>query len=98
MAIARPKAGRDYPRDWEEFLRLFSSEEDCFSYLERVRWGQSDFYCSHCAVLGAPFWRMGDGRRRCQLCRAETTVTVGTIFHGTRKDLRLWFAAADARL
>jgi len=92
MAVARPQAGRDYPRNWDEFLKLFSTEQDCFDYLERVRWGKG-FICPHCGSFGAAFWRMGDGRRRCKLCRAETTVTAGTIFHGTRKDLRIWFAA-----
>ena len=92
MAVARPRAGRDYPRDWSEFLKLFSSEEDCFDYLERVRWGKG-FNCPHCGAINAPYWRMGDGRRRCRLGRQETTVTAGTIFRGTRKDLRLWFAA-----
>ena len=92
MAIARPRAGRDYPRDWNEFLTLFSSEADCLAYLERVRWGKG-FNCVHCGSINAPFWRMGDGRRRCKRCRAETTVTAGTIFHRTRYELRTWFAA-----
>jgi transposase-like protein len=91
LAVKRPRAGVHYPRDWGEFLKLFSSEEDCLEFLERVRWGDS-FYCPHCGSIGADFWRMGDGRRRCKECRGETTVTAGTIFHATRKDLRLWFA------
>lgn len=73
-------------------MALFSSEEDCFEYLERVRWGKG-FHCPHCASINAPFWKMGDGRRRCKICRGETTVTAGTIFHKTRYDLRTWFAA-----
>lgn len=50
MALARPKAGRDYPHNWSKFLELFSSEEDCFAYLERVRWGKS-FDCPACGGM-----------------------------------------------
>jgi Transposase zinc-ribbon domain len=44
MAVKRPRAGAHYPRDFDEFLKLFTSEEDCIAYLEKVRWGQG-FYC-----------------------------------------------------
>jgi len=37
---------------------------------------------------------MGDGLRRCAVCRSETSVTAGTIFAGTRTPLVSWFAAA----
>jgi hypothetical protein len=36
---------------------------------------------------------MGDGLRRCAACRAETSVTAGTILAGTRTPLVSWFAA-----
>jgi hypothetical protein len=36
---------------------------------------------------------MADGLRRCKGCRAETSVTAGTIFAGTRTPLTGWFAA-----
>ena len=39
------------------------------------------------------WWQMGDGLRRCALCRSETSVTAGTIFAGTRTPLVSWFAA-----
>jgi hypothetical protein len=92
MPLKRPKAGRDYPRDLDEFLKLFGSEQDCFDYLERIRW-RDGFNCLSCGQINARFWRMGDGRRRCKECRGETTVTAGTIFHRTRKPLRNWFFA-----
>jgi transposase-like protein len=91
MAVKRPRAGVHYPRDFDEFLTLFTSEEDCIASLERVRWGQG-FHCPYCFTLNS-YWRMGDGRRRCNACRKETTVTAGTIFQGTRKELRWWFFA-----
>ena len=32
--IAVPEAGKDYPRNWNEFLNWFGSEEACLAYLE----------------------------------------------------------------
>ncbi|MBF4499723.1 transposase, partial [Vibrio vulnificus] len=32
------EAGKDYPRNWNEFLDWFSSEEACLTYLEGLRW------------------------------------------------------------
>jgi hypothetical protein len=35
--IASVAAGKDYPRNWIEFLDWFASEEACLSYLEKLR-------------------------------------------------------------
>jgi len=37
---------------------------------------------------------MGDGRFWCERCQQRISVTAGTIFHGTRTPLTVWFAAA----
>lgn len=87
-----PRAGRDYPRDLNEFLEWFSDEEACLRYLEGLRWG-SGFACPHCGVVDGDYWRMRDGWRRCAACRKETSVTAGTILHRTRLPLRSWFFA-----
>lgn len=36
---------------------------------------------------------MAEGLIRCSKCKQKTSVLAGTIFHGTRKPLRLWFQA-----
>ncbi len=36
---------------------------------------------------------MAAGLVRCSKCKQKTSVIAGTIFHGTRKPLRLWFQA-----
>jgi transposase-like protein len=87
----RPQPGVDYPRDIAEFHQFFKNEEDCKRYLERLRWREG-FVCRRCGESGEP-WR---GRRDvllCQHCHAETRLTAGTIFEGTRKPLRVWFMA-----
>ena len=47
--IAAPVAGKDYPRNWTEFLDWFASEEACLAYLEKLRWPDG-FVCPACGV------------------------------------------------
>ena len=87
-----PQAGVDYPRNWHELLEWFSDEGACLRYLERLRWGDG-FTCRFCGSVDGGWWQMADGLRRCAACRAETSVTAGTILAGTRTPLVSWFAA-----
>ena len=77
-----------YPRNFEEFLDWFSTEQDCAGYLEWIRW-PSGFVCPQCSSTKA--WRTERGLWHCQECNRQTSVTVGTVFEDTRKPLRLWF-------
>ena len=43
---------------------------------------------------GAVAWRLADGRWLCGRCGRRVSATAGTIFHGTRTPLTVWFAAA----
>jgi transposase-like protein len=87
-----PQPGVDYPRNWHELLVWFPDDAACVRYLERLRWG-AGFACRFCGAADAPWWQMGDGLRRCGSCRAESSVTAGTIFARTRLPLVTWFAA-----
>lgn len=77
-----------YPRTFEEFLEWFSTEEDCTAYVEWVRWPDG-FVCPACGSTKA--WRTDRGLWHCRGCDRQTSVTVGTVFEGTQKPLRLWF-------
>ncbi len=77
-----------YPKNFEEFLDWFSTEEDCAAYLEWIRW-PSGFVCPKCA--GTTAWHTNRGLWHCQICQRQSSVTVGTVFEDTRKPLRLWF-------
>ena len=90
--IAAPEAGKDYPRNWNEFLDWFGSEESCLAYLERLRWPQG-FVCPSCGAMGEPY-RSSRSRLMCRSCSHQSTVTAGTIFDKTRTPLRVWLAAA----
>ena len=77
----------DYPRTMAEFDRRFSSAEACRQYLVQVRW-PSGFRCPRCSSANA--WLLDRGLMNCE-CGHQSSVTAGTIFHRTRKPLRLWF-------
>lgn len=87
---AYPKGGVDYPRTLQEFDQWFSTEEACIAYLQRLRWPDG-FRCPHCN--GTKGWEMAAGLIRCSKCKQKTSILAGTIFHGTRKPIRLWFQA-----
>lgn len=80
----------DYPWTLPEFLERFSTEEACREYLIQLRWPQG-FICPRCGHKEA--WRMSRDLLLCGGCRHQVSVTAGTIFHRTRKPLRIWFLA-----
>lgn len=85
-------SGRDYPRDWNQFLDWFADEEACLSYLEQLRWPEG-FVCPRCGETSEPY-RSSRSRLMCRVCRYQGTVTAGTVFDKTRTPLRTWLAAA----
>ena len=87
-----PVAGKDYPRNWSEFLDRFGSEAACLGYLEGLRWPRG-FVCPNCGAVGEPY-RSSRSRLMCRSCSHQSTVTAGTIFDKTRTPLRVWLAGA----
>ena len=77
-----PEAGKDYPRNWNQFLDWFASEEACLAYLEQLRW-PAGFVCPSCGVAEEPY-RSSRSRLMCRSCGHQGTVTAGTIFEKTR--------------
>ena len=69
----------------------FPDEAACLKYLEQLRWLEG-FVCPRCGV-GAPPYRASRNRLVCSACRAQCSVTAGTIFDKTRTPLRSWLAA-----
>lgn len=80
----------DYPRTLLEFEARFASEDACEAYLVAIRW-PGGFVCPKCA--GKAVWRTTRGRIECRHCNHQVSITAGTIFHKTRKPLRVWFRA-----
>jgi len=70
------------------FMDRFSDEEACRRFLIRLRWPKG-FVCPRCGDCEYSFIQT---RRlyECAACRAQVSVTSGTIMHRTRLPLRYW--------
>lgn len=73
-----------------QFKERFITEAACIQYLVSLRWPDG-FCCPECDHNEA--WETKRGLFQCRKCRRQTSVTAGTIFHDSRKPLRLWFEA-----
>ena len=82
--------GRDYPRNWHEFEKFFSTERACILYLQQARWPDG-FRCARCGH--DRYWLRSDRLLLCANCRYKTSLTAGTLFEGTRLPIRTWFRA-----
>ena len=80
----------DFPINLTEFRERFSTEDSCIEYLIGLRWPDG----IACPVCGSTQMRKTTrGLFECKDCSRQTSVTSGTLFHNTRKPLRLWFEA-----
>jgi transposase-like protein len=77
-----------YPKDFQEFLFQFRTDDDCWDYLFELRWPDG-FACPICG--GKEYCLTGKKLVHCNKCGHQTSITSGTIFQGTRKPLILWF-------
>jgi transposase-like protein len=86
--VGRP----DFPRSIVDFQERFPDNAACLDYLADSRWPEG-FRCPACG--GRRSWVLE--RRHlweCAECHQQTSITAGTVMHGTRTSLRLWFWAA----
>jgi transposase-like protein len=86
--VARP----DFPRSIVEFQHRFADELSCLEYLAASRWPEG-YRCPRCG--GEKAWVLE--RRHlweCAACGHQASVTAGTVLHGTRTPLTLWFWGA----
>lgn len=81
---------QEYPKTILEFEQRFPTEEACQEYLYQIRWPQG-FICPRCGHQ--ELWSSKIDRYRCRHCEYRVSIKVGTIFHGSRIPLRIWFRA-----
>lgn len=81
----------DFPSTLTEFEDRFNTERACHTFLANMRWPDG-FKCPKCEAKRGWTLRERD-LIECANCGHQTSVTAGTIFHGTRKPLRTWFRA-----
>jgi hypothetical protein len=85
---------KPYVTNLLEFQRAFPDEQACLKYLELVRWPDG-FTCPKCGALEEPYYLSTRPRILvCRSCRAEMSLTAGTIMHRTKTPLQVWFWAA----
>ena len=58
--------------------------------LAQQRWGPTGFLCPHCRHPHAVRLRSRPRVRQCRKCRRQTSITAGTLLHGTRLPLAAW--------
>jgi len=83
----------NFPSNFVDFNKRFGTEAACIAYVRAQRWGSAtSFECPKCHHTKA--W---EGRTReilfCAGCNHQVSITAGTVYHGTRKSLHLWFLA-----
>lgn len=81
------------PHSLVEFQKRFANEEDCAAYLFAARWPDG-FHCPACGKSKAWPHRGKRFTFQCAACSRQTSVTSGTIMHGSKLPLTLWFWAA----
>ncbi len=83
----------DFPRSLIEFQRRFPDEAACAAYLAAARWPDG-FRCPHCGH--GKGWELATKAHtwECAGCGKQTSVTAGTVMHGSKLALTVWFWAA----
>lgn len=74
-----------------EFQEIFVSEEDCEQFLMKQRWPEG-YVCEQCACVESWYWSHKRSFE-CKGCRAQKSLTGGTMFHRSRTPLKEWFLA-----
>src|SRR5574344_1937180 len=74
-----------------EFSKRFPDEEACEKYLYEIRVAQG-VVCSKCGSKHQ-YWDKSGKCWRCAKCGHVTTLTAGTVMHGSKLPLMYWFTA-----
>lgn len=89
-SAAGPVAGRDYPRNFTEFIEWFHSEADAWAHVARFRW-RDGFSCPGCGHDDA--WLTDRHLYVCASCKRQTSISAGTVFESSRLSMRQWLYA-----
>ena len=83
----------DFPRSLIAFQRQFPDEAACAAYLVSMRWPDG-FRCPACGHGQAWQLRTKAWTFECRRCRRQTSARSGTLLHGSKLPLQVWFWAA----
>lgn len=78
-------------------MREFSTEDTARAYFERLRWPGGEAICPHCGVAGESTRLEGEAHRpglwKCNACKAQFSVTVGTVLEDSKIPISKWLLA-----
>lgn len=83
----------DFPRSLLEFQKQFPDEAACAGYLSKMRWPEG-FVCPSCGSQRSWKLKTKAFTHECADCRKQTSLTAGTVMHGSKLSLTVWFWAA----
>ena len=83
----------DFPRSLLEFQRRFPDDAACATYLAAARWPDG-FVCPACGSVKGWALTTKAWTHECAACQRQTSVTAGTVLHGSKLKLSVWFWAA----
>jgi transposase-like protein len=81
----------DHPTTLIEFMQLYPTEDACRQAIFEHRFSNG-FLCPRCGH-GRAWYLNRRALYECAACHYQGSLTAGTIFHGSRTDLRKWFLA-----
>ena len=80
---------KKFPENALDFQKAFSTDEQCEAALVQLRWPKG-FICPNCGHDDG--YELKERRLiQCAVCKRQTSVTAGTIFHKTHLPLTCWF-------
>jgi len=82
-----------YPCSLIAFQRQFPDEGACAVWLYEKRWPDG-FVCPRCHGRKAWALKTKTATFECAACHRQTSVTAGTVMHGAKLPLHVWFWAA----
>ena len=84
-----------FPKSLISFQRMFPDEAACAAWLFSMRWPEG-FQCPGCGHDHGWALRAKAHTFECTSCHRQTPVTAGTILHGSKLDLTVWFWATHS--
>lgn len=86
---------RGFPTSLREFQTVFPDDAACAKYLESLRW-PGGFICPKCQTQDQPyrFPSRSSVVLRCRKCKANASLTAGTVMQSTHTPLSVWFWGA----
>jgi len=83
----------DYPGSLIAFQHRFADEASCAAYLVKQRWPDG-FVCPACGGRKGWALKTKTATFECAGCHRQTSVKAGTVLHGSKIKLQVWFWAA----